>query len=321
MSVLKRKLVKVVGKLLPEVSRLRSSYNRALENIINHRNLANCQPEAGASVSIIIFSKDRAIQLHALLASFFDLVRGKATIKVLYTASTKAHVAAYDKLKLMFGQADVSFRLEQNFRDDLLHTLAEVSTDKLMFLVDDIIFTEPLDLEDFIRYNTNYFVPTLRMGDHLTYSYTTRQQQPLPEFISGVVSASDMLVWKWQEGQLDWAYPLSVDGHLFDTQEMRTIIQMLDFRAPNSLEESMQLFNPIYKTRHGLAMKKSVILNIPINKVQQENDNHAGNQSTDYLLTKWQQGYGINFRKLRHFRNESAHQEVNLEFEKIDTGI
>ena len=315
--MLKDKVIRLIKKVLPGIDSTSTSYIQALEDIINNRNVTHL-PNDNPSISIIIFSKDRAIQLHALLASFFELVRGNVTINVLYTASSDEHVASYDELRSIFSDKNVYFKLESNFRNDLLELLNRTTTSKLMFLVDDIIFKESLDLDDIINCNTDYFVPTLRMGEHLSYSYTRRMEQPLPPSLTEVASDKDKIVWKWNDGQLDWAYPLSVDGHIFDTSEMRIIIRSLQFKAPNSLEESMQLFNPIYKSRYGLALKKSIIMNIPHNKVQQENDNHAGSLTADYLLKQWLEGYQINYRKLYHFRNTSAHQEVDIQFEKRD---
>jgi hypothetical protein len=319
-------VIKVIAKRLArkllhnEVART-ARYCLILEQLYAGTSDFSADQTSPATLSIIIFSKDRAIQLHALLASFYELVKGAAVIKVLYTASSPEHKQAYEKLKSLFAEKAIEFRLETNFREDLLDTLDHVTTEMLMFLVDDIVFTEPLDLSELTSYKTSCFVPSLRLGEHLSYSYTMRMQQPLPAFRHDVLPDSDLLVWKWQDGQLDWAYPLSVDGHLFNTREIRTIIRNLDFKAPNSLEESMQLMNPIFTNRYGLANRKSSILNIPNNKVQQENDNHAGDMSTAFLLKKWEEGYQINFRKLRHFKNESAHQEVDLEFVKLETGI
>lgn len=319
MKTLKQKLIATVGKLLPEITAPGLKYSTTLESIINQKNLGSNLYDDKASVTIIVFSKDRAIQLHALLASFYELVNGDAEVKILYTASTKEHRDAYNKLKRIFSKTAVSFKLEESFRADLCDVLNNITTTKTMFLVDDLLFKEPLDLGEFIKYNTSYFVPSLRMGNHLTYSYTTRRKQPLPVFVNSSNTPTNKLVWKWEDGELDWGYPLSVDGHLFDTLEIKTIINNLEFKAPNSLEESMQRYNPIFKTRYGLAFKQSVIINVPNNKVQQENNNHAGSLSTNFLLQKWQEGYQIDYKKLRHIRNISAHQEIDIEFIKFET--
>ena len=315
--MLKNTAIRLIKKVFPEIDSTSTAYSQALVDIINHRNLIpTSEPQNG--VTIIVFSKDRAIQLHALLASFFKLVKGKAELKVLYTASTPEHKVAYQKLESIFANRGVAFTFESDFREDLIRLLDQVRASKLMFLVDDIVFKAPLDLDELTAHNTNLFVPTLRMGSHLTYCYPRKVEMPLPSFLNGIVDDPDKMVWRWRDGKVDWTYPLSVDGHLFDANEMRIIIESLQFKAPNSLEESMQLFNPIYQKRYGLAFKDSVILNIPINKVQQENDNHAGSLSTEYLLQKWLDDYQINYRKLLHFRNTSAHQEVELEFIKLE---
>ncbi|WP_220624204.1 hypothetical protein [Pontibacter sp. HSC-14F20] len=322
MHFIRLKAANLARRLFPEIEQVKDAHIHALEQIIQYSNQQACRATDTLSLTIVIFSKDRAIQLHALLASFFDLAQGQVLIKVLYTASSKEHDAAYEELiSLCTSRPEVCFEKEKDFRADLIQTLAAIDSSRIMFLVDDILFKEPVDLIELLAHNTNSFVPTLRMGNHLSYSYTTRQHQELPQFQTTIAPTSTMLVWKWQDGQLDWKYPLSVDGHIFDTAEIRFIIGSIQFKAPNSLEEGMQLYNPIFQTRYGVALQSSVIMNIPNNKVQNENDNHAGTLTADDLLRKWQEGYQIDYRKLRHFRNISAHQEVEFEFCKRNNRI
>ncbi|WP_114778919.1 hypothetical protein [Botryobacter ruber] len=314
--MVKQILKKVLHKLRPETDTRFHSYCATLEKLVNYRN-AIAQPiEEGTTVSIIIFSKDRAIQLHALLSSFFELVTGQATIRVLYTVSDAAHGHAYEQVAALFRNHPVTFEKENSFRKDLLKLLDTINTEKLFFLVDDIVFTEPFDLTEFVKFNPDYFVPTLRLGLNLNFSYTLQQRQPLPSFRTHMAAGSEWLMWQWKDGALDWGYPLSVDGHLFRTAEIKIIIQNCQFRAPNSLEEALQDYMPVYAERLGIACKKSLIMNIPCNKVQLENNNIAGNLSSQELLLQWQAGFQLDFRKLRHFKNTSAHQEVELTFIK-----
>lgn len=315
--MIRRSLKKIVQRIKYS-EKFPEQYSRALEEISNIRNTKELLQSCPSTVSVIIFSKDRAIQLHALLSSFFELVEGHIEIFILYTASDKNHSASYEQVFSIFKGKSIQFKEEKNFRTDLLELLNNISTNKLFFLVDDIVFTEPFIISDFINYNTDMFVPTLRLGGNLSYSYTTQEHQPLPVFLDDVVKVPNKLIWIWENGLFDWGYPLSVDGNLFDTNEIRILIKHSDFKAPNSLEESLQVFNSIYKTRYGLAFKKSVIVNIPCNKVQVENDNIAGSISTGTLLKKWQEGYQIDYRNIFHFKNTSAHQEINFKFIKRD---
>ena len=61
-----------------------------------------------------------------------------------------------------------------------------------------------------------------------------------------------------------------------------------------------------------MTYKKSKIVNIPCNRVQNETKTLSGNTHPDELLAQWQKGYQIDFKKLYGMANESAHQEIAL---------
>jgi len=266
-------------------------------------------------LTFIVFSKDRAIQLHALLNSFYTHVSGSVTVHVLYYTSTPEHQQAYYQVQEIFQNRNIVFTKEQHFREDLIKVVTALSVSKVVFLVDDIIFTEPLDIREFAGFDTDKFVPTLRMGNHLKFNYTHQRAQPLPKFITPAdINNKDLIVWKWSEGVFDWFYPLSVDGHLFSLHEIKCMLPLLNFKAPNSFEEAMQVFKPFYLKKLGLAYKKSKIVNIPCNKVQVENNNLAEEVTVDFLLEKWQAGLQIDYLKFSKFNNNSAHQFLPFDF-------
>jgi hypothetical protein len=150
------------------------------------------------------------------------------------------------------------------------------------------------------------------MGLNLKRCYTMQQEQPLPPLQNDAAAGADTICWKWREGMLDWGYPLSVDGHFFSTGEIRTMLRMIDFRAPNSLEHEMQRFLPLFLNRRGIAYKTSKIVNIPCNKVQLENDNICGCMHQDELLARWRQGLQIDIQAVQGLISESAHQDIDL---------
>lgn len=262
-------------------------------------------------VECIVFSKDRALQLHALLSSCMEKITPRIPFHVLYYGSTSAHQKAYEEVRELFSHTTIAFVQQDSgnsFRNNLIALLQSIRSEKMFFLVDDIVFTEDFDVQDFAQCDTDKFVQTLRMGLNLKKCYTIQKEQLLPEVISG--TTKDTIMWRWDEGLYDWAYPLSVDGHFFSTHEMATMIQLLDFSAPNTLEDQLQKFRRFFLFRMGVCYRKSKIVNIPCNKVQTENKNLCGDMHQDYLLEQWQQGYQMDFRSLYGFANESAHQEI-----------
>lgn len=265
---------------------------------------------------IVIFSKDRAMQLDALLRSYFKYVENRVAVKVLFNASTSSYKEGYDKLIAAYKEKEVAFFEEKSFKRDLLALFdKEVTSSKVFFLVDDLFFKRELDLREFTSVNPGKHIASLRLGEHLNYSYTLQQEQKLPVF-EKCKDYPGFLTWSWEDADFDWAYPLSVDGHLFATGELRILLRELDYKAPNSLEAALQLMQPLFVKRKGLCFSKSVIVNNPCNKVQTENSNVHGAVSIEELNERWLRGERIQFEAYYGLENKSAHQDLPLKFIK-----
>lgn len=267
----------------------------------------------------IIFSKNRALQLHALLLSYQENALNPVPLHILFHATSHEHRKAYDEVMKLFPFPRVCFYYQdskETFKEKLIRIIESIESQKIFFLVDDIVFTERVDLNKFCSLNTDKFIPTLRMGLNLKSCYTLQRNQEVPIFYHGLLENSDMICWKWKQGILDWGYPLSIDGHLFSKIELLEMVKLIQFVAPNSLEANLQKFLGLFKHRYGVSYKKSVILNLPLNKVQNENNNRCGNFHENALLEKWKEGYQMDLRSLYGFMNESAHQEIDIKFMK-----
>jgi len=268
----------------------------------------------------IVFSKDRALQLHALLASYSEQVSSPIPLHILYQTSTPLHQKAYEEVMEIFSDkfSFIQQSSSNSFRDDLINLLDSVLTPKIFFLVDDILFIDKFNVSDFARFDTDKIVPSLRMGLNLRKCYTIQKEQPLPEFVPYAGGDEDKVFWQWDQGVYDWSYPLSVDGHLFSTQEITMMTKLIRFSAPNTYEDQLQKFRRFFLIRMGAGYKKSKIVNIPCNKVQKENKNICGNTHQDYLLEQWLKGNQMNYQSLYGFSNTSAHQEMPFELIKRD---
>lgn len=267
----------------------------------------------------IVFSKNRALQLHALLTTYYEKVAAPVPLYVLYQTTDLSHQKAYEEISSLFTDRQISFikqGTDYSFRKDLLSLLGSLTAEKVFFLVDDVLFIEDFGIKDFVKFDNDKFVPTLRMGLNLKKCYTVQKEQPLPELMENVIDDKDKIVWKWNQGVHDWSYPVSLDGHFFSTQEITAMIQLLEFSAPNTLEDQLQKFRRFFSFRLGVAYKKSRIVNIPCNKVQEENKNLYGNIHQDFLLEQWQKGYQMDYQQLYGFNNTSAHQEIIFDFIK-----
>ena len=92
----------------------------------------------------IIFSKDRAMQLDGFLASYFENVENYSEIKVLYHVSNEAHKKSYLDLQKIYENFPVEFIQETNFRANLIDALEKSSEDRLIFYVDDMLFSQKI---------------------------------------------------------------------------------------------------------------------------------------------------------------------------------
>lgn len=270
---------------------------------------ARARRGAGHGAVGVVFSKDRPMQLQALLRSYFTKARRPWPLYVLFTSSNGEFGAAYDEIAATFCDR-VTFRRERAFRADLVELLDTIAVDRVFFLVDDIVFVEEIDLMEFADVNTDQVVPSLRLGANIRRRYG--KEMPLPPFVEGRTDGAGRRYWRWRDGVLDWGYPMSVDGNLFAAREVRLMAKLAGFVAPNSFEVALCSFAECFADRYGSCYPRSKIVNIPWNRVQQEHPNFAGNVSERYLLEQWNAGLEIDCDRLDGFMNESVHQEVEL---------
>lgn len=265
------------------------------------------------SIGCIVFSMDRALQLDALLRSFFLNKEGACPIRVIYKTSNPKHQKAYDEIAKRYEHKVImQSENKRSFKDVLRETLCELDVGKIFFLVDDIIFTEKVDFTMLSSVDTSKYIFSLRMGNHLNFSYVVNQPQKLPPFIDD----KNYLYWHWNEGELDWNYPLSVDGHIFNKNEIIALVNHFDFKAPNSFEGVLQNEKDLFQQRIGMSYKKARIVNNPCNKVQNEVANLHGVLHQDELLLLWEKGKEIDIMPLQGYVNKSVHEEIEFSFKE-----
>ena len=265
--------------------------------------------DAGKGVSVVIFSKDRPMQLEALMGSYWHFVKNPRPPVVIYNASTAGFSKAYKALfERQGGRVAKTINDEGGFKTALKDTLASLNTRHMMFLVDDIVFIRPIDL-GLYQFDSSHLVPSLRLAPHIVKSYMGNRALTLP----ALHREDGFFYWKYNTGRGQWGYPLSVDGHIFHVWEVRLMVEALDFRAPNSFEYKLQKFNPIFRRRKGVCQARSVILNIPANRVQQEIDNRSDDIDPVELLRVFPT-QKIDFLRYEGMLNESCHEEHPLYF-------
>jgi len=248
-------------------------------------------------IDSIIFSKDRAIQLHAFIESYFEKVDGADRLFVLYKA-TGEHVSSYEELKQVWSGYDVQFIEETDFRKQLNEICVKSTAKLLGFYVDDMIFTECVSYNEILRYNPLEYIVCLSRGLDFTYSQVLNKTMALPIFERMEDSAFYSFHWDYSDEFNDWTYPLGVSAYFYSRHEIVAMFDLIFYKAPNSLESAMQILMPYFKVRKGLCMDRISCCCVPVNMVQEECVNPVtGHISTQGLLEKWNQGLKIDISK------------------------
>jgi hypothetical protein len=311
-----KKVIKLLFERIFDAKVLSGEGQRSIDNYISIlEGMISNYEEKADGISCVVFSKNRAIQLHALIKSYFKYTENPCPLSVLYSADGAGQLESYEQLDEMLRQANlpVTFIREDNFRKNLIDVLTSLDTKNVFFLVDDIVFIRPLNLKDWENFDTKKYIPSIRLGENINYSYANQHIQKVPVLEP---TGKDLFLWNWVDGEYDWKYPLSVDGNIFSRAEILSLIKSISFNAPNSLERELQCGLQFYMKRKGITYRYPRIVNNPCNRVQKEIDNPSGNISIEFLLDKWQKGNEIDIDLYDDIATISVHQELVLTFKK-----
>lgn len=267
----------------------------------------------------LIFSKDRAMQLDAVLKSLALHCRDirDVDLKVIYRTTSPRHERQYRDL--MKDHPLVEFIKEVDFRVQVLDAVRPYQG--VLFLVDDNIFVRDFYSGQMIRdlkLNPDSLGFSLRLGRNTVNCYSLNKKQRLPDFdkVRGGV-----LKFTWVEADHDFGYPLEVSSSVYPVNYILPLLEQLHFANPNTLEEQMSRNANVYAELKPalLCYDASVTFCVPVNKVQSVCDNRAGEMhcyKVEALADKFDEGQRIDVLKYAFFVPDGCHQEVPLEFLK-----
>jgi hypothetical protein len=264
-------------------------------------------------INIVVFSKDRAMQLELFLRSFNTFVRNadQYSIKVLFTWSNEYFGDGYRKL-MDSNFNNVIFLRETSFKTDILSLIHKEWT-HTVFFTDDDVFINHFDFYDkqmdTFEWDDSIFCRSLRLNKSLTYCYPSQTPMKQPPFFG-----DNTFNWQGQDG--DYGYPLSLDGHIFRTKDILQFLVREDYTSPNTLESKMA------RSTLGLPPKmicydKSMIINNPCNKCQVDWVNVHGKENIELLNERFLNGQVIALDNFVGFENTSCHVEIPLKFKNI----
>lgn len=265
-------------------------------------------------LSGLVFSRDRTMQLHALLTSYIQQVKNFCQLSILYKATDEGSKQSYEVLKKEFEDFPFRFIEETAFAEQVIAWLRQQSADRIFFMTDDAVFLDSFDMNDLLLFNPLDEIFSLTKGKDLQYCFTMDVKQALPFFDTLITKGGiSFNAWKWGNypSSPDWTYPLSVDGTFFMREEILCIAEHITFKTPNSLEANMQLFIDFFLQRKGICYDKVKMINVPCNLVQNEfNNRSTGFFKIEQLQALWQEGkridvkmfYGLDAYSAEHAR-------------------
>ena len=261
-----------------------------------------------SGIASVVFSKDRAMQLHAFIGSFLKHVKNRGSIYILYKTSNDQHKESYKELADIFSHEEIIFLEEHDFRPQLIKLCEGFTQDKLVFYADDFIFLRPIDYRKILPISSDEKVFSLILGRDLNYMVHHKCNIVLPKLSP---TTDGFLSFSWNSYQTpgNWTYPLTVSGHIFGRLEMCAMLSSITFAGPNSLELGLQVFSPIFSRREGVCPENVVLTIIEANMVQTEvNNSDIEIHSIEELLAAWNDGKQIDI----DFFNDQPISEVQL---------
>ena len=272
-------------------------------------------------IDILIWAKNRACQLDLLLRSIKDNFLGYNKIYVRYDYTSPEFKKGFQKvIKKNYGLPITYIETSGDFEKDTKDIINnKFKTQYMLNLCDDDVFIRPTRLDNIIEdYTDEVCAISLRMSEDIIWCYGNQKSCELPEFYP---IKRNGLKWKWADSDpsTDWGYPSAVNIHLYGTKWFREIIKDLHFDTPNKLEYLFNTNRKIFKP-YIISLKKTRILNIPINQVQTLSPTNPYGKKYTYTLKelndRFLKGEIINTANIYNHNNHAVNEELEFHFIK-----
>lgn len=266
-----------------------------------------------------VLSKDRPLQLDALLRSMQVMGGASAPCVVLYKTSSDRYRSAYTDVFERHKNMLLDAVPEQDFKSDVFDIIRAKHYERVAFLVDDQVFIAPVNLKKIRILDPSLATYSFRLGKRITRS------QPLgnivtdqPPFLELDGLPSDWLAWHWAKGAGDWGAANSLDGNVLSrAMVLQAFEHPLASRiaGPQTLE--MSLHGSDIVTKVGVCSFQPQLINLAINRVSQEQYWYPhGTVEADKLLDSWESGLQMCLRIVQTFAADSCHIICDLPLER-----
>ncbi len=225
-------------------------------------------------VDAVIFSKNRAMQLEALLKSMSKHAPYLVP-KVIYTHTNDVHRQAYEILQTEYPDAEFIF--EDDTRQQILQA---IQTLLMCFLCDDDVFFKDIPVEEEIELK-EFETLSVRLGEHIKKAH--------------------------------FKYKLSLDGNIFVSKTMKKFLEGfsgLAFLNPNKLESALI---GSHNSKMTLKYNEQCLVGIPHNRVSESSGCHfTGKYSEDDLCKLFIDGKRLSFDPKDFEKIPDVHKEIDF---------
>lgn len=241
-------------------------------------------------ITAIVFSRNRAMQLDALLTSMELFTPGVFDVTVSYRYDSEEFEQGYKTVQREHPSAFLVKRC--HLKADILKLLEHARANVAFFTDDDVFYRKISEREMKIPSDCLCFSP--RLGLNTNYCYPMNRDQKV--------------------GELDFKYPWSIDGHVYRREAIvKRFLETGHFDTPNDLESSLQ-----DRIDHKINwLEQSCLVNIPHNIVQSQYPNRNGGQSFKDLNRRFLAGERIDLTAMDFSNVRAAHQEISYRFRKV----
>ena len=277
------------------------------------------------AVDVIVCSYNRPMQLYAFLESMEEFVTGASTVSVICRGDEE-YLAGYDEVQKHFH--GVKFIYQPSTKNEafrcfkpiiLRQVYGDLSTDSpyFMFAMDDIIITEPIDLERdsaFLGAHDKVHGFFYRLGKNVTHHALPRSgKNRVPSLTE---ADEDVFTWNFYRATYDWGYPNSLDFTIYRKEDFRKAFHKRNFTNPNHLEMQWQHYLP-KRRRLGACHGRSKLVNLMINRVNTVCKNRVLKEiPVSELNEHFMNGEKIDIHSLDISLLNSAHQDLEFTYKK-----
>ncbi len=266
-------------------------------------------------IHLIVWSKNRAAQLHLLLESIEKNMPDSFITSVIYT-HTPEFESGYDRLMSEFDDSRFGFFREVDFHNQTMSLVSDQGFDNVAFSTDDTVVYRDHGKFDEGLMDNSICTFSLRYGLNTTVqNYHTGQLQP-PLNVAGVRGFHpEVLDWVFSHyGPHDnYGYPFGLDMHIFNREMMLGLLKYMPFKNTNELESG--LFHKKAEVPQNIrSFRYSVAVNIPNNNlsgVTRAGEVHS--HSVEELNRAYVDGKKIDLHGLMLHDVHGCHQEIPME--------